>query len=295
MAISLFSTARVMFVALLMASPAAAIESDGLIPPAELPRPGAAMSADELIRKYPADPRGYVLAANAAMRKCELPVAEREIRNALERAGKHPMFTDNTRLRTSMQRMLASVLAMSQQFEKALVVGNLLVDSDPANGEFRFMRAQTYVRLGQLEKALDDAGKAIDLDNRDFKAWQLRGFTEYRLKRFQEAATTFTLIAENTEDYPPIVLAMRGQAHAANGKYDLALENYDAATKLAQKQRAEGYSDEIVEKEIALKKSNAEAARKAEAASPKDAARIRADLFAADQRSLLPTNSLKCQ
>ncbi len=283
------------FIALLFAHPALAIESDGLIPPAELPQPGAAVTADELMRKYPADPRGYILAANTAMRKCELPVAEREIRNALERADKHPMFANNTRLRTSMRRMLASVLAMSQQFEKALVEGNLLVDSDPANPEFRFMRAQTYVQLGQLENALADAGKAIELDNGDFKAWQLRGFTEYRLKRFQEAATTFTLIAENTEDYPPIILAMRGQAHAANGKYDLALENYDAATALAQKQRAEGYSDEIVEKEIALKKSNAEAARKAEAASPQDAARIRAALFAADQRSLLPTNSLKCQ
>jgi hypothetical protein len=61
------------------------------------------------------------------------------------------------------------------------------------------------------------------------------------------------------------------------------------------KQRAEGYSDEIVEREIALKKANAEAARKAEAAAPGDAARIRADLFKADQQSLLPTNSLRCQ
>jgi tetratricopeptide (TPR) repeat protein len=282
-------------VALLIAHPAASIEDDRLIPPAELPQPGAQMGADELIRKYPADPRGYILAANAAMRTCALPVAEREIRTALERAQKHPMFTNNARLRTSMRRMLASVLAMSQQFDKALTEAHALVESDPANTEFLYMRAQTYVQLGQLEKALDDAGKVIDLDNTHFKAWQLRGFVEYRLQRFQEAATTFTLIAENTPDYPPIILGMRGQAHAANGKYDLALENYDAALALAQKQRAEGYSDEIVEQEIALKKANAEAARTAEAASPQDARRIRADLFAADQRSLLPTNSLKCQ
>jgi tetratricopeptide (TPR) repeat protein len=184
---------------------------------------------------------------------------------------------------------------MSQQHGKALAEENILVQGEPENAEFLYMRAQAHVQLKQLEQALDDVGKIIELNNGDFKAWQLRGFTEYRLKHFQQAIATFTVIAENTDDYPPIILAMRGQAHAANGTYDLALADYDAATALAQKQRAAGYSDEIVEREIALKKSNAEAARKAEAAAPKDAPRIRAKLFDDDQHSLLPTNSLKCQ
>jgi tetratricopeptide (TPR) repeat protein len=279
-----------------LATPALPIEDDGVTPPAGTPQTQVVpLSPDEMIRKFPDDPRGYVLSANAAMRKCEMGIAERDIRTALDRAQKHPMFTNNARLRTSMRRMLASVLAMSQQHDKALEEMNVLVKAEPANTEFLFARAQAYVQLNQLEKALDDAGKIIELDNTYFKAWQLRGFTEYRLKRFQAAVTTFTLIAENTEDYPPIVLGMRGQAHAASGKYDMALADYDAAVALAKKQRAEGYSDEIVEREIELKKSNAEGARKAETASPQNAARIRAELFDADQRSLLPTNSLKCQ
>jgi len=286
-------TVRVMcagLAGLLLAGPAHAIEKD--TPPGAQ---GAPVAPEDMIRKLPDDPRGYILAANEAMRACDLTAAERAIRAAIERAGKHPMFIDNTRLHISMRRMLASIYAMDQQFDKALAENDALVASAPDNPEFLFMRAQNLVQLERLDAALDDVGKIIELDNTHFKAWQLRGFTEYRLKRFPQAIATFTLIAENTEDYPPIILGMRGQSHAANGTYDLALADYDAATALAVKQRAEGYSDEIVEREIALKKANAEAARKAEAAAPGDAARIRADLFKADQQSLLPTNSLRCQ
>jgi tetratricopeptide (TPR) repeat protein len=277
------------------ATTAGAVEDRQLIPPAELPQPGVPLNTDELIRKYPADPRGRILAANSAMRACDLATAEREIRTAIDLAQKHPMFANNMRQHTAMRRMLASLLAMSGQHEKALAEENLLVQGDPGNIEFLYMRAQAYVQVKQLDKALADAERIIGIDNTDFKAWQLRGFTEYRLKRFQDAATTFTLIITNTEDYPPIILGMRGQAHAANGKYDLALSDYQAALALAEKQRAAGYSDAIVEDEIRLKRAHAEAAQKAEATAPHNAARIRADLFDADQQSLLPTNSLKCQ
>jgi len=277
--------------ALLLASPAAAIEERAPAPKQQ----SAPLTPEDLIRKHPDDPRGYILAANNAMRACDLTAAERAISIAIDLAEKHPTFTSDTRLHISMRRMRASVYAMDQQFDKALTENDALVASAPDNPEFLFMRAQNLVQLERLDAALDDVGKIIELDNTHFKAWQLRGFTEYRLKRFPQAIATFTLIAENTEDYPPIILGMRGQSHAANGTYDLALADYDAATALAVKQRAEGYSDEIVEREIALKKANAESARKAEAAAPGDAARIRADLFKADQQSLLPTNSLRCR
>jgi tetratricopeptide (TPR) repeat protein len=287
------NAARAVFAALLIAGPAFAIEGDGPLAPPQ--SPGAPMSAEEMIRKFPDDPRGHILAANAAMRKCDLKAVERDVRTAMALAEKHPMFTNNLRLRASLRRMLASGFAMGGQYAKALEELNGLVKGEPANAEYLYMRAQAFVQLGKLEDALADVSQIIDMNNADFKAWQLRGFTEYKLKRFVEAVVTFTVIKENTEDYPPIILGMRGQAHAANGKYDLAMEDYDAALKLAKEWREQLNSDDIVEQDIRLKKTNAEAARSAEAAAPANAAAIRAKLFEADQKSLLPTNSLRCQ
>ena len=86
-------------------------------------------------------------------------------------------------------------------------------------------------RLGQLDKAIDDASKAIALDTASVPAYLDRGIAYYAAKRYDLAIADFSKVIALKPDY---VAAYndRGNAHDDSGDHDAAIADYSHALVL---------------------------------------------------------------
>jgi suppressor of G2 allele of SKP1 len=77
-------------------------------------------------------------------------------------------------------------LVTMEQYSTALPRLNLLVNNAP-NVEIYNLRAQTFVKLGKFDEALQDSDKAIALDNSRYEGFFLKGIALFNQGKFKEA------------------------------------------------------------------------------------------------------------
>jgi tetratricopeptide (TPR) repeat protein len=111
-------------------------------------------------------------------------------------------------------------------------------------------RSIAYRRLGQLDKAIEDAGKAIALDPTSVPAYLDRGIAYYAVKKYDLAIADFSKVIELKPDY---VAAYndRGNAYDDSGDHDKAIADYSHALVLKP-----DYADAFVNRGSAYEEKN---------------------------------------
>jgi tetratricopeptide (TPR) repeat protein len=92
-------------------------------------------------------------------------------------------------------------------------------------------RSIAYRRMGQLDKAIEDASKAISLDPTSVPAYLDRGIAYYAAKTYDLAIADFSKVIALKPDY---VAAYndRGNAYDDSGDHDAAIADYSHALVL---------------------------------------------------------------
>lgn len=105
---------------------------------------------------------------------------------------------------------------------------NELIAKDPRNSTPFFERAKIYAENGLLKPALEDIGKAISLDPKNFFLRTHRGAMNLQLEEHKDAVEDFTA-AINLGCKLPMCFVFRGDAYKALGRHDLAIKDYNTA------------------------------------------------------------------
>jgi len=111
-------------------------------------------------------------------------------------------------------------------------------------------RSIAYRRLGQLDKAIEDASQATALDPTSVPAWLDRGIAYYSAKKYGLAIADFSKVIALKPDY---VAAYndRGNAYDDNGDHDKAIADYSHALVLKP-----DYADAFVNRGSAYEEKN---------------------------------------
>jgi tetratricopeptide (TPR) repeat protein len=105
-----------------------------------------------------------------------------------------------------------------------------LIRLNDKNAAAYFNRAWLYEYKGDMQRALQDYSKAIELDKGMKDAFYNRGVIFTRMKRFEEAVKDFSQVIK-LEPSSADAYCNRGTIHFQMGKVDLALDDYNAGLK----------------------------------------------------------------
>lgn len=131
-------------------------------------------------------------------------------------------------------------------FRRALVAFDHAIKADPEDPERYYLRAVAHSSLVNLEEAIDDYSKAIELNRRFAPAWIGRADMRRRRQEFQEAIddTSIGLCLlpsdPNWVAFRAMGLVVRGSCYRALGRTDESFEEFDEAVRIAPG-RAESY------------------------------------------------------
>ena len=145
--------------------------------------------------------------------------------------------------KASIQAVMGQVSAIGGQKRNSLSPGieyeikaapliKRAISMAPSNSYDYLARGVAFKLLGELEKALEDFNKAIELDRSIPDAFTLRTAVFFKKQEFDKA------IAENAQALdldPTFVQALinRGAAHRKMGNIDVALADYSKAMKIS--------------------------------------------------------------
>jgi len=119
----------------------------------------------------------------------------------------------------------------SQQYQKALVLSNMYLQTDPNSFEMYNNRGVAYKSLGQYNLAVKDFDKAIILNKNYVPAYANKAVIKIRLKDFKGAIDIYTkIIALDPNDWKHY--NSRGIARLAIGDYRGSIEDFNKAITL---------------------------------------------------------------
>jgi tetratricopeptide (TPR) repeat protein len=118
-----------------------------------------------------------------------------------------------------------------EEYEKALENYGRAIELDPEDTVAYINRGVTFAGLKEYERALEDFGRAIELDPKDAGAYNNRGLAYADLKEYERALEDYErAIQLDPED--TVAYNNRGVAYAELKEYQLALEDYRRAIEL---------------------------------------------------------------
>lgn len=97
--------------------------------------------------------------------------------------------------------------------------------------ETHLERGRALITQGQLEQAIAEFDRAIELDPDDVEVYATRGFAYIALGQFERGIADYDTAIE-LESENPILYNDRGFAYAELGKYERAVADYDKAIEL---------------------------------------------------------------
>jgi tetratricopeptide (TPR) repeat protein len=125
-------------------------------------------------------------------------------------------------------------LLLKREPEGAVEKFNEMLQSDPSDILALNNRANAYVQLGDIQKALADFDRAISLDNRKNFLFFNRGIAHARTNQLNEAIADYTAaLYLNPQDTR--ALTNRGNLYIKTANLRAALADYDAALKIDPK------------------------------------------------------------
>lgn len=185
----------------------------------------------------PKDPIYHYSRAAAYLQKQELQLAVEDFSEAIANAGTRLDFywaRANTYLELGeVGKAIAdcdTALELIEQYGKS-DPGALLAESRTLS-----LRARCYVRLNELEKAKDDAGRAIKLDPKWADGWLARGLTKLAQQDAEAAENDFTqaidLAGAADRGIRARALYYRGLSRKDQGKTEQGQADQEEALKL---------------------------------------------------------------
>jgi tetratricopeptide (TPR) repeat protein/beta-lactamase regulating signal transducer with metallopeptidase domain len=117
------------------------------------------------------------------------------------------------------------------QIEDAIADFEKAIDLDPGNAVAYIARGSAYYELDQLDNAISDYNKAIEI-NPDFAvAYQNRGSVHYRLGRFDNAIADYDKAIEINPEFA-VAYHDRGSVYQRQGRSGSAISDYSRALEL---------------------------------------------------------------
>ncbi|MDJ0567727.1 MAG: tetratricopeptide repeat protein [Pleurocapsa sp. MO_192.B19] len=123
----------------------------------------------------------------------------------------------------------ALTLYSLKRYELAIAAYDQAIEIAPENLWVWNNRGEAYIRLGQVEQAIFDFQKAIELDpSRSFVPWNNLGKLYYQQQDYQKAIEAYEQALGSKKDYLPALVGL-GNAQKAIKLYSQATESYDRA------------------------------------------------------------------
>lgn len=105
----------------------------------------------------------------------------------------------------------------------------LLIENNPTNNEFYFLRGNAYYDNTQYDEAINDYTEAINLDQNYLEAYYNRGYTYYQTKRYDEAIKDYTKVREINPDYKIVSYSYIGIIYICKEEWEKAAESFHNA------------------------------------------------------------------
>jgi len=120
--------------------------------------------------------------------------------------------------------------ASAGQLDKAMADFDRTIELNPRYPNAYFNRAELRYRMAEYPAAVEDYSQAIELGKPDAATYNGRGHALYRLKKFGDALRDYgeAIKLDPTQSEP---LVNRGDTHSDLGQYGEAAEDYRAAIK----------------------------------------------------------------
>ena len=112
-------------------------------------------------------------------------------------------------------------------FKGAIVDLNAAIDSN-ANSNLYALRGETYMQMGEYQKALQDFDSAIDIDSMNAVAFYDRALLNMRLENYDAALNDINNALASQSMKPSDVLNMR-DLYAKRGQLNLWMKNWQGA------------------------------------------------------------------
>jgi tetratricopeptide (TPR) repeat protein len=137
------------------------------------------------------------------------------------------------------------------RFKKARDELSQAIEIDPENAKAYFLRARTFIRMGQYDDAIGDLKAVVDLNPHSSPAYDNLGWLFMRRNKYDESLTYLNKSIELKPDnaWPHY---MRSRIFFKKGDLRKALENAKTACKLDYKDAcrdAKSYESQLAEKE----------------------------------------------
>ena len=117
------------------------------------------------------------------------------------------------------------------QLDEAISDLNKAVELNPLDAGAYFYRGNAYYKKGQFDEAVSDYGKAIELNPRYTNAYFSRGLHYLNKEDYKKAISDYNKAIKITPDNPAAYY-YRGTAYFAKKKYKKALSDYNKAIEL---------------------------------------------------------------
>lgn len=109
---------------------------------------------------------------------------------------------DKKKITAQDYSLYAYSLAQLKQYPKAIEAITKAINLDKDNPEWYLERANYYILQKNLSQALQDTEQAIALDSEDLSYFRQRAFLYYQLKCYEEALSSYTVLAQQEEKNP---------------------------------------------------------------------------------------------
>ena len=118
------------------------------------------------------------------------------------------------------------------EFETALELHDQAIAMTPEDPKLYAARADTYIKLGDVESARVDITHALSLDEKCVEARLLRADLMTEEGDLDGAIAEYDQLVDHKWGYQPAYLS-RARAYSAKGNYERALADYDQSRKIA--------------------------------------------------------------
>jgi tetratricopeptide (TPR) repeat protein len=120
------------------------------------------------------------------------------------------------------------------QLEQAIAELDRAIELDPDEVEVYVTRGFAYIALGQFERGIADYDTAIELESDNPILYNDRGFAYAELGKYERAVADYDKAIELDPDYDNVDYAYnnRGFAYGSLGKYEQAFSDFERAIAL---------------------------------------------------------------
>ncbi|VVH59001.1 TPR domain protein, putative component of TonB system [uncultured Gammaproteobacteria bacterium] len=154
------------------------------------------------------------------------------------------------------------------EYQKAVNDYDQVITLNPEDSTIFKNRGFAYINLGEYQKAIKDFNQAIKLDPENSTIFNNRGFAYINLGEYQKAIKDFNqAIKLNPED--AAAFTNRGVAYANLGEYQKAIKDFNQAIKLNPEDAAVAFTNRgLAYRKLGKEKEAIEDFKKAEALDP---------------------------